>query len=106
MENTTPLDQFPSSPPVTKRRDMPGSGDMLTMGILSIVFMFIFGLVGIILAIVTLVKSGRALADHRSFPEMWTESSVSKVRAAQICAIIALSLLGVLILLTIVALGR
>lgn len=97
MENTSPLDQLSVRPPVTKKRDMPGAGDMLTLGILSIVLMFVIALVGIILAIVTLVKTSNALSDYRSFPDMWTEASVSKVRAAQVCAIVALSLFGVLI---------
>lgn len=99
MENDT-LDSIvmTNKPP----KDLEGAGGILAMGIISIPFFG--GLIGLILAIVTLTKSGKALSLYREYPLQYTEKSYRKVRAGRICAIVSLSLLGAAILL-ILALG-
>lgn len=101
MENDVLLDQLSDKPSGMTKRDMPSAGDMITLGILSIVLCM--GLIGIILAIVALTRCSQALKDYRSFPDMWTETSIAKVKASQICAIVSLSLFGLILLLGIVA---
>ena len=83
-------------------KDLEGAGGVLAMGIISIPFCL--GLIGLILAIMTLVKSAKAIALYRENPYQYTESSYKKIRAGRVCAIVSLSLLGVGILL-ILAIG-
>ena len=84
------------------QQDLPGAGGILTMGILSIIFA---GLIGLILAIIALSQSSRAIAEYRSNPTGYTASSYSKVKAGRICAIVGLCLLGLVLLILIVAFG-
>lgn len=99
MENDT-LDNIAMT--TKPARDLDGAGGILAMGIISIPFFG--GLIGLILAIVTLVKSGKALSLYREFPLQYTEKSYKRVQAGRVCAIVSLSLLGAAILI-ILALG-
>ena len=78
-------------------RDLDEAGRILTLGIISLPFCF--GLVGLILAIITLTKSGKALSLYRDYPLQYTESSYKKVKAGRVCAIISLCILGATLLL-------
>lgn len=78
-------------------KDLEGAGGILTLGIISLPFCF--GLVGLILAIITLTRSAKALSLYRDYPLQYTESSYKKVKAGKVCAIISLSILGATILL-------
>ena len=78
------------------RRDLPKAGGTLAMGIISIPFAL--NLIGIVLAIMALSRSGKALNDYRNNPLLYTESSYKKMKAARICGIVSLSLLGTAIL--------
>jgi hypothetical protein len=70
------------------------------MGILSIIFA---GLIGLILAIIALSQSGRAISEYKMNPAAYTASSYSKVKAGRTCAIIGLCLLGLVILILVFA---
>lgn len=100
MENET-LDSLVMTGTPTK--DLPGAGGILAMGIISIPFFG--GLIGLILAIITLTKSGKALSLYREYPQQYTESSYKKVKAGRTCAIVSLSLLGAAILIILAVSG-
>lgn len=93
MDNQ-PVDQFEVS--MGPQQDLEGSGGILAMGIISIPFFG--GLIGLILSIVTLVKSGAAIKLYNMNPSKYTEKSIKRVRAGRVCAIISLSLLGLALL--------
>ena len=78
-------------------QDLPGAGGVLAMGIISIPFFG--GLIGLILSIVTLVKSGQLIDQYNQNPAQYTEKSIKRVRAGRVCAIVSLSLLGLAIVL-------
>jgi hypothetical protein len=82
------------------QQDLKGAGGILAMGILSIIFA---GLIGLILAIITLSQSGRAISEYKMNPAAYTASSYSKVKAGRTCAIIGLCLLGLVILILLFA---
>jgi hypothetical protein len=82
------------------QQDLKGAGGILAMGILSI---FFAGLIGLILAIITLSQSGRAISEYKMNPAAYTASSYSKVKAGRTCAIIGLCLLGLVILILLFA---
>lgn len=84
------------------RQDLPNSTAILVLGILSIIFA---GLIGIILAIVALSMSKNARHAYEDYPGDYTEASYSRVNAGRICAIIGLSLVAVLILIVLVVLA-
>lgn len=94
MQNETLDSVAMTSAPV---KDLEGAGGILTMGIISLPFCF--GLIGLILAIITLTKSTKALSLYKDYPHQYTESSYKKVKAGRVCAIISLCILGGTLLL-------
>jgi len=95
------LDQF--SIENESQQDLQGAGGILAMGIISIPFFG--GFIGLILAIITLTRSGAELKKVKAQPGKYTEKSIKKVRAGRICAIISLSLLGAAILIIAIMAG-
>lgn len=96
MENQ-PVDQLDTH--FGAQEDLPGAGGILAMGIISLPFFG--GLIGLILSIMTLVKSGAAIKSYNLNPAKYTEKSIKRVRAGRVCAIVSLSLLGTTILIII-----
>ncbi len=88
MEETLDNLSFTTKP----KEDLSGAGGILAMGIISIPFCM--GLIGLILAIITLTKSKQMISLYNDYPNQYTESSLKKVKAGKVCAIVSLSLLG------------
>ncbi|PLW94550.1 MAG: hypothetical protein C0592_02450 [Marinilabiliales bacterium] len=65
---------------------------------LSIVFSFCYGIIGIILGIVGLVLANKATEMHEMNPGMYSQSSLSNAKAGKITSIIGL-VLGALVIL-------
>ena len=84
---------------------LPKDSSILTTGIIALPFSF--GLIGIVLAIVTLANASKATALYKADPSRYLESSYKKVRSGKVCGIVSLSLfgLGILIILGIAAAG-
>ena len=97
MEQNDMLDSVVMSN--TRVKDLEGAGGILTMGIIAIPFGM--GLIGLILSIITLTKSGKALSLYRDYPHQYTESSYKKVKAGRICAIVSLCIFAASILLVV-----
>ena len=93
MENET-LDSIAMT--TKPKRNLEKAGGTLAMGIASIPLALNF--IGIVLAIVALIRSGKALNEFRNNPFLYTESSYKKMKAARICSIVSLCLLGTSIL--------
>ncbi|WP_343635494.1 hypothetical protein [Fluviicola sp.] len=89
MENETLDSYIMTNEP---QRDLERAGGTLAMGIISIPLSL--NLIGIILAVMTLTRTGKAMNDYKNNPLLYTESSYKKMKAARICAIVSLSLLG------------
>ena len=81
---------------------LPNSGGILAMGIISIVFA---GSVGFILGIISLALSGPALRLYNEHPDKYTESSYKNAKAGKVCAIIGVSLAGLVLLFLAIALA-
>lgn len=90
------------SKPVSQER-FQNSGGILAMGILSIVFGF--GLIGLILGIVTLSISSKHMTAYRMDPMRYDEQSFKQVKAGRTCAIVGLSLFGLAILIAVMILS-
>ncbi len=100
MENDT-LDSIAMT--TKPKRNLERAGGTLAMGIISIPLALNF--VGIVLAIVTLVRSGKAMTEFKNNPLLYTQSSYKKMKAARICATVSLCLLGTGILVFIAVVG-
>jgi len=77
------------------------AANMQLMGILSIVFAFCCGCVGLILSIIVLVQAGgvtTALQQYGSPPDL-----MSKVSTGKMCAIIALVIMGISVVIGVIA---
>jgi hypothetical protein len=76
----------------------PNSTEVMVLGILSIVFCWCWGVLSIILGIVTLVLANQGEREYRKSPHLYTEVSYRNLRTGRTCAIVGLCLAGVTIL--------
>jgi hypothetical protein len=93
--------QFGQSP-------LPNSTGVLVLGILSIVFCFCYGIVGIILGIIAIVLASKGAALYKANPNAYSLASYNNLKAGKICGIIGLILSCiyiVFIIIYIVAVG-
>ena len=67
---------------------VPNSVGVLVLGILSIVFCFCYGIIGLILGIIALVLAGKGISAYKENPGAYTLSSYNNLKAGKICAII------------------
>lgn len=80
---------------------LPNSGGILAMGIISIVFV---GLIGLVLGIISVTMGSKALKEYNLNPSKYTVASYKNAKAGRICGIIGLSLLGfVLVIMLVIA---
>lgn len=91
---------FPPHNPYGVQEKLPNSGGILTLGILSIVFT---GLLGLILSIIALSMSSSAMREYEQNPGRYSESSYKNVKAGRTCAIVELGLLGLAIVIILIA---
>ncbi len=80
--------------------NLPNSGGILAMGILSILFA---GGIGIILGIISLSISGKAERLYRENPDKYRLGSYKNMKAGKVCSIIGMSLAVLVILIVVVA---
>ena len=90
------------SPQGTRVEQLPDSTAVLVLGILSILGAFCYGVIGLILGIISVAMSSKPERLYRNEPNRYTSASYSNMRAGKVCGIIgiclsALILLGVLI---------
>jgi hypothetical protein len=81
---------------------LPGAGGILTLGILSIVFA---GIIGLILGIIALNNSKEAMGAYNKNPSKYNPSSLSQVKAGKTCAIVGLSITGFALLILVLVLA-
>ncbi len=77
---------------------LPNATAVLVLGILSIVFCWCYGVIGVILGIIALVLAGKDLKLYNESPELYTVSSLSNLKAGKVTAIIGLVLSGLFLL--------
>lgn len=90
--------------PVTKL-PIPGAQGILLLGIFSLVTTFCcggIGIVGLVLGIIAVVMSTKAIETYERNPKAYTESSYKNVNAGRICGIIGIVINGVLIVFGII----
>ena len=80
----------------------PNSTEVMVLGILTIAFCWCWGVVSVILGIVTLVLAGRGEREYRMNPHLYTEVSYRNLRTGRTCAIVGLCLSALAVISAIV----
>lgn len=98
-------DNIPSKDifPVNNQQPLPNATASLVLGILSIVFCFTYGVVGVVLGIIGLVLANKDRRLYHSNPDAYSYDSYKNVNAGRTCAIIGLILSGLIFLIAVVA---
>lgn len=81
-----------------KKKDLPNATVILVLGILSLIFCWCYGIVGLILGIIAVAMSSAPRREYLEHPEEYTEISYKNIHTGRICSII-----GICISLTVVA---
>jgi hypothetical protein len=89
--------------PFSIQREIPNSGGVLALGIISILGAFCYGVPGLICAIIGLTMGNTAINAYEMNPAIYTSSSYSNAKAGRVCAIIGLSISCLFILILIIA---
>jgi hypothetical protein len=97
MEEKT-LDQ---SSQLMFKQPLPNSTAVLVLGILSIVFCWCYGIVGIIMGVIALVLASKSQRLYEQDPDKWT--GYSNLQARRITAIVGLVFSALLIIFAIIA---
>jgi len=84
---------------------LPNSTGVLVMGILSIVFCWTYGLVGLILGIIALALSSKANILYQQNPNMYSIASYKNMKAGRVCAIIGTVISGIWLLFVVIMLA-
>ncbi len=90
-----------------KGQVLPNANAVLVLGILSLVFCWCYGIIGLILGIISLVLAGSSRRMYQENPENYDENSYKNLNTGRICAIIGIcisSLIFVFLILVIVGL--
>ena len=81
---------------------VPNSTGVLVLGILSIVFCFCYGIIGVTLGIIALVLANKGMSVYNVNPASFTLSSFNNLKAGKICAIIGLILSALMLIYIII----
>lgn len=72
------------------RRDIPDATTVLILGILSLIFSFSCGIIGLILGIVSVVMASSQRRIYQAAPDDYTENSLKNLNAGRVCGIISI----------------
>lgn len=78
-------------------KQLPNATTVLVLGIISIVTSFCYGIIGLTLGIIALVLAKKDMALYKQAPEEYT--NFGNLNAGRICAIIGVSLGGLILLI-------
>lgn len=81
------------------QRDLPNATTILVLGILSLVFCWCYGIIGLVLGIITVVMSGSQRKLYLGSPSEFTESSCRNVNSGRVCGIVAICISAFIMLI-------
>ncbi len=73
-----------------KKKDLPNATAVLVLGILSLVFCWCYGFVGLVLGILAVVIASNPRKAYLEHPEEYTEVSYKNLNAGRICGIVGI----------------
>jgi hypothetical protein len=104
-QNFNNPNQQPQQGGFYQQPSLPNSTGVLVLGILSIVFCWTYGLVGLILGIIALALSSKANTIYQQNPNMYSIASYKNMKAGRVCAIIGTVISAVWLLIIIIMLA-
>lgn len=84
-----------------ERKELPNATAVLVLGVLSLVFCWCYGIIGLVLGILAMVLASAPRKAYFEHPERFSEVSYKNLNAGRICGIIGICI-GAIILLTII----
>lgn len=78
---------------------VPNSTAVLVLGILSIVFCFCYGFIGMVLGIIALILASKGNTLYKANPNAYSLSSFNNLKAGKICGIIGVVLSSLYLLI-------
>lgn len=82
-----------------KKIELPNATTILVLGILSLIFCWCYGFVGLILGIIAVVLSTTSRKNYLSSPESYTEASFKNMNTGRICGIVGICVSALFVLL-------
>jgi hypothetical protein len=79
------------------RRSLPEASTVLVLGILSLIFTFSCGIVGLILGIIAVAMASSQRKIYMNAPGEYTESSYNNVNSGRVCGIISICIAAIII---------
>ncbi len=83
-------------------KDLPHSTTILVLGILSLIFCWCYGLIGLVLGIIAVALSNGQRRLYWESPGEYTEDSYRSVNSGRTCGIIAICISAVIMLIVLV----
>ena len=99
-ETTTPQEEIIAGAEPSKET-LPNATAVLVIGILSIIFCWCSGIIGLILGIVGLILGTKSKKLYREDPDRYSLSSYKNLNAGYICALIGTIISGLFLLIII-----
>lgn len=87
----------------TKKKDLPNSTAVLVLGILSLVFCWCYGFVGLVLGIIAVALASAPRKAYLDNPDEYTEVSYKNLCAGRVCGIIGICVALAVVALVIIA---
>ena len=88
--NQNPYNNFNQNIGGGGQQTLPNSVGVLVLGILSIVFCWCYGVLGIILGVISIVLATGATKLYQSNPNAYSLASYKNMKAGKVCAIIGI----------------
>ena len=82
----------------TPQRDLPNATTILVLGILSLIFCWCYGFIGLILGIIAVTMSSNQRKLYLESPAEFTEDSFRTVNTGRTCGIIAICISAFILL--------
>lgn len=81
------------------KKDLPNSTAVLVLGILSLIFCWCYGFIGLILGIIAVVLALPQQKLYANSPDEYSESSYKNMNTGRVCGIIGICIASAIILL-------
>jgi len=83
-------------------RELPNATTIMVLGILSLVFCWCYGVIGLVLGILAVSLSSPQRRTYREHPDDYTEVSYRNMNVGRICGIIGICISAVILLFWVV----
>ncbi len=102
-ETITPPEENLTNKEIIVKEPLPNSTAVLVIGILSIIFCWCLGFIGLIMGVIGLILGTKSKKLYREEPGRYSVSSYKNLNAGYICALIGTILSGLYVLILVIS---